>query len=300
MSLARYSELLSESDYEVLLRVASANATFSGIGFSRIREDPELLDYLLASEDLYTAIFDPGGEPFVHVSPFLGFAVLMHRGAAAISRATFVTEWIGPRKRVPLFDTAKTKEVLHDPAARFFLAELLASFSRISSGVMARRVAGKVRMWRFSELDLSSLVDLTSGTGELQRLQIVKRIGDLSLLLAGVFPDYAGTMIERSVRFRGAVFRALAEVGGGHWAEAHPGGGLDDPVGGEAGGLRMLDDLAASCYSFVLRSNIGRTRDIADALERVASQAEAARRALNFVSDRYLFEYRSSWFGVAN
>lgn len=300
MTLQRYSELLSDSDYKVLARVARTNSIFSKVSFARIRDDPELLDYLLGSDDLYEALFDSEGAPFIHVSPFLGFAVLMHRGAIAISGATFVTEWIGPRRRVPLFDTTKAKQVLHAPAGRFFLAELLASFTHVSSGVVVSRAAGGIKKRRFSELDLSSLVALASEAEDLQRLQIIKRIGDLSLLLAGVFPDYAATMIESSVGFRAAVSRALAETGRGSPAS----GGRDDPHVlsiGEAEGLRLLDDLASSSYSYVLRSNIDEVPGVAHtSLERVASDSEAVRRALNFISDRYLFEDRASWFGFPN
>ncbi len=300
MSLERYSELLSDADYEVLTRVVASNATFSKIGLSRIKSDPELLDYLLGSEDVYSALFGPSEAPLVQVSPFLGFAVLMHRGAAAISNATFITEWIGPRKRVPLFDTSKVRILLKDPEGRLFLAELLASFTHISSGVVYFTVpGGKRKRRRFSELDLQSLLRLASEAAELDRLQIIKRIGDLSLLLAGVFPDYVGSMFEKSLRFRSAVSKAIAEVGMEAPTKAMFGDLVEAP-GAPAAGLRALDMLASSCYTAVLRSNIGGASGAADVLKKVASDSEAARRALNFVSDRYLYKYRTSWFGIPN
>lgn len=302
MTLQRYAELLSDSDYEVLFKVAASNATFAKVGFGRIKNDPELFDYLLASDDLYRAVFGSGTEPFLQVSPFLGFVILIHRSAIAISEATFVAEWIGPRRRVPLFDTGSTKRVLHDPSTRFFLAELLASFTHVSSGIVVRRAARGFKTKRFSELDLASLVDIAADADELRRLQIVRRIGDLSLLLAGVFPDFAGTMIDRSLRYRAAVARALAELSSGQSPTR-----LLDPEeyisGEDKSGLHVLETLASSCYSYVIRSNIASSvsaGDAPDTLERIASESEAVRRALNFVSDRYLFEYRSSWFGLPN
>jgi hypothetical protein len=299
VSLERYSELLSESDFEVLLRVARSNATFSRLRFERIRDDPELLDYLLGSDDLYSVLFTSEGDPFIQVSPFLGFAVLMHQGAVAISGATFVTEWIGPKKRVPLFDTSKPKEVLQDPGGRLFLAELLASFTHISSGVAVYKAPEGIKRRRFSEIDLSSLVEVAAAVEDFRKLQVIKRIGDLSLLLAGVFPDYAGSMIDKSPRFRGAVSRALSETGA-RSIQAERFENTEILSLSELPGLRILDELASSCYSYVLRSNIGHTQGIAGTLQRVATDSEAVRRALNFVSDRYLFEYRSSWFGLPN
>jgi len=300
VTLQRYSEFLSDGDYAVLSKVVASNTTFSKLGFRQIKNDPELLEYLLASEDLYRSLFGPDGEPLLQVSPFLGFAVLIHRSAIAISKATFVTEWIGPRKRVPLFDTRGAKRILHDPSSRFFLAELLASFTHVSSGTLVRPSAKGLRKKRFSELDLASLVDIASDADELARLQIVKRIGDLCLLLAGVFPDYAGTMIDRSPRYRAAVKRALVAVSGGDKSSRD----LDtEEVLGADDGLRVLESLASSCYSYLIRSNIASAasaRDALETLERIASDSEAVRRALNFVSDRYLFDYRSSWFGLPN
>ncbi len=299
-SLARYAEHLSEADYAVLESVVRSNSTFARLGISRIKDDPELLDYLLSSDDVYEALFDPHGRPLVNVSPFLGFAVLVHRSAVSITATKFVTEWVGPRKRVPLLDTTKAREVLQDPEGRIFLAELLASFTHVTSGVIVSGSrGGPLTRRRFSELDLSSLVELADSATEETRAHVVKRIGDLALLLAGVFPDYAGSMLERSVRFRGAVARALARTGAQvRGAELDP----DDLryYRAEGSALRVLDELASASYSYLLRSTMEGTAGVSRSFVMVANDAESARRALNFVADRYLFEYRSSWFGVPN
>lgn len=263
--------------------------------------DPELLEYFLSSDVLYEALFGREGEVFVHASPFLGFAVLIHRCARAIADATYLAEWVGPRSRVPLFDTGKTKALLGDREARLFLAELLASFTHVSSGVVLERDRQRLKKRRFSELDLGSLVDLAARSPAPVHAHVLKRAGDLALLLAGVFPDYAGTMLRRSMRFRTAVARALvaaAKLGGSGVAPEY------DALSDDVGGLEVLEKVVASCYRAVVGDNIesggGEAHVASSALRKIAEDAQPARRALNFLTDRYLYAYRSSWFGTPN
>jgi len=43
-------------------------------------------------------------EEWLFVSPLLFFAVLVHRSADELADAQWVSEWTGPRQRLPLFD----------------------------------------------------------------------------------------------------------------------------------------------------------------------------------------------------
>jgi hypothetical protein len=292
-------EMLTESDLALLEKVASSNQTFRSIGLERILGDPELSEFFLASDAVYNAIFGDTGDVFVHVSPFLSFIVLLHRSSRTIATTSFVTEWVGPRKRVPLFDTTRTRSILQDPEARLFLAELLASFTHVSSGVVIERSERGLRRRRFSELDLGSLLDLAHRSSGAIQLQAVKRAGDLALLLAGVFPDYAGVMLAKSTRFQRAVWKAIAGAWKGGSVDH---GGPDFGEGGELG-LDALENVAASCYRAVIGDTIdleGIAYPSGTALKRIAEDIEPARRALNFLTDRYLFAYRSTWFGTPN
>ncbi len=89
----------------------------------------------------------------VPASPFLVFAVFVQRGAAELASMDYVLEPTGLRQRVPLFDAPALREFLAEPARRLFLTELLASFTRVTSGRYQVRTGGRVRTRRYSELD---------------------------------------------------------------------------------------------------------------------------------------------------
>ena len=67
-------------------------------------------------------------------SPFLIFAVAVHRAAAELATMDHVPERSGQRQRVPLFDAPELRDFLGSAARRLFLAELLASFTRNAAG----------------------------------------------------------------------------------------------------------------------------------------------------------------------
>ena len=77
------------------------------------------------------------------------------------------------------------------PARRLFLAELLASFTRVASGRYRVTAGGRTRTRRFSELDPVRLAGLLEEVPEAERPGIYRRLGDVTLFLTGVFPGYA-------------------------------------------------------------------------------------------------------------
>ena len=72
----------------------------------RLRREPDRILERLARPETYEAVFGPGGadEPFLRASPFLTFAVAVHRAAEELGASTFTREWVAPRQRVPVFD----------------------------------------------------------------------------------------------------------------------------------------------------------------------------------------------------
>src|SRR5262249_40348989 len=86
-----------------------------------------------------------------------------------------------------------------EPERRLFLAELLASFTRVASGRYRSRVGGRLRTRRFSELDPVRLAGLLEAVPRAERPGVYRRLGDVTLFLTGVFPDYAATTVLRPV-----------------------------------------------------------------------------------------------------
>src|SRR5215207_5327455 len=60
------------------------------------RAGPGQVEALLADPAAYQAVFIPHGDPFLRASPFLMFALAVHRTAADLEASSFVPEWSGP------------------------------------------------------------------------------------------------------------------------------------------------------------------------------------------------------------
>ena len=129
-------------------------------------------------------------DPTRAASPFLTFAVAVHRVAERLTTTTYVDEWIGPRQRVPVFAVEPLRQLLADPLRRFFFVELLASYTHVVSGSTWVATRRGWRRRRFSELDPVQLAGLLEAVPAAERPGVFRRLGDLSLFLTGVFPDH--------------------------------------------------------------------------------------------------------------
>src|SRR6266550_3281423 len=190
-----YLEHLSNSDLAFL----------GAAGESRydVRRAP--LEALIDSPQTFRALFTmPGRDPLLRGSPFLIFAVLVHRVVRDLGQASFIEEWVGPRQRVPVFDTGSLRDFGADPLRRLFLAELLASYTNVASGSTMVKTTRGWRRRRFSELDPLRLIELAELVPQADRPSVYRRLGDLSLFLTGIFPDYAGERLvaERALASR--------------------------------------------------------------------------------------------------
>ncbi len=141
-----YADHLTDADLELLATVSGglAEPAPSAAG-TRLRRQPEQLPGLIGDPRVFQAVFgpeDPAGRATL-ASPFLIFAVAVHRAAAELESMDHVPERSGPRQRVPLFDAPELRDFLGSPARRLFLAELLASFTRAAGGQYRAVVRGR-------------------------------------------------------------------------------------------------------------------------------------------------------------
>jgi len=295
-----YLEHLTDGDLALLGEVAGEN----------LRADPDGLHRLLNSPAAYQAVFrQPEHEPLLKASPFLLFALLVHRAARDLEQASFVEEWVAPRRRVPVFDVSALREFAGDPMRRFFLVQLLASYTHVASGSVMVQTNRGWRRRRFSELDPLRLIELAELLPEAERPAVYRRLGDLSLFLTGIFPDYAS---ERFIdeRDRRRLQRVVehqppprpSPQGGGSISRPSPQGGASVPrptshTEGSVGAVDLLETIGARAYRIAQRS-AERGGAMADVLSSVSDNFASARRTLNFLTDRYLFPLRQRWFGI--
>jgi hypothetical protein len=269
-----YLEQLSDSDLALLAPDTDAR--------DDLRREPERLEALIDSSATFRQLFsDPGRDPLLRGTPFLIFAVLIHRVVRDLGQASFVEEWVGPRQRVPVFDTAGLKDFGADPLRRFFLVQLLASYTNVASGSMLVKTSRGWRRRRFSELDPMRLIELAELVPEPERPSVYRRLGDLSLFLTGVFPDYAAERLIAERERRG-LERALRP------ADREQSEGRD--------GIWLLEQLGRRAYR-IAQQGADRPAPMARVLGEVSQNFAIARRVLNFMTDRYLYPMRRQWFG---
>jgi hypothetical protein len=100
--------------------------------------------------------------------------------------------------KIPIFDTPEVVELVNRENLRFYLADMLSSFTRVESNTIPVRI--REGIWervRFNDLDILSLRRFSQFVEEEYRLGFYKKIADICLFIMGIFPDYA----ERNYRY---------------------------------------------------------------------------------------------------
>src|SRR5207248_10582263 len=105
-----------------------------------------------------------------------------------------------------------------------------------------------------------------------------------SLFLSGIFPDYAAEQLVAE-RQRRRLERALAAV--------------DRERAEQRDGIWLLERLGRRAYRMAQQAT-DRSAAMAGGLGELGAHFAAARRVLNFVTDRYLFPLRQRWFGAGS
>lgn len=282
-----YLEHLSPADVDWLAARARKGGEAHADAARRLRDDVRVLEATLADPDTEQALVPADlsdAEPLVHASPFLLFAVLVHRVHARLARAHHLEEWVGPRQRVPVFAAGQVAELLDDGWHRLFLAELLASYTHVASGSMVVTGRSGVReRRRISELDPRRLAELLHVLPESDHAGVYRRLGDVALFLTGVFPDHTATRLFRDmdVRQLATAVPEEASVAGGD------GEGLGEAMAAR-GNVGLLEHLGARWYRSAEQAGAG-VAGTGQALPAMAERFADARRVLNVLADRYLF-----------
>ncbi len=247
-----------------LATLAAATSTTTEALTQQLQLRPWTGADLLASDEVFDGVMDRQTHPADLVSPYLLFSVLVHRAAAELRDASYVNEWAGMKVRLPVFDIGGVHDFLTDPARLAFLAKLLTAFT----GPAPMPVPVDDRF------DLISIAHWLDAVSETDRVVLLERLGDLALFLSGVFPDKTGsTWISPTDAER---------LGSTVDLESEAILGLCDSLG--LCGLDAYETLGSEWYRAVSSSRSAPM--IAD----VSYRFRAARRVLNHVADRFLFD----------
>jgi hypothetical protein len=280
-----YRQHLTPSDLRLIASALGGSAP-SAVGAAGTGGSGEFLS-VLGHPGLEAAVFAAhgDGERLIGVSPFLTFAIAVHRTADRLRTVRFVDERSTSGQRLPVFDVASLRELLAEPRRRYFLVELLASYTHVVSGATWHRTARGWRRRRFSELDLSGLAALSDAVEPAERARVYRRIGDLALFLTGVFPDHSALLDVGPV--------ALSRLARLSRLQGAPAEDLD--------GIELVEELGRRFYGLAVGSarTLGAPSTVGLAVvDQIARHFRDARRALNVVTDWYLFPLRGRWFGL--
>jgi hypothetical protein len=281
-----YAEQLTQADLRLIAAVTEQPGHQEAEA-GRWRRDPATLERLLADPRVFEAIFGPdslASREAVLVSPFLAFAVAVHRAAADLAEVRYVAERSAARQRVPVFDAPELRDFLGSAERRLFLVELLTSFTRVTSGRYEVSVGGRSRTRRFSELDPVRLAGLLDAVPDESRPGIYRRLGDVALFLSGVFPDYVAGRAFGPVDAARLLRAAQVPMGERERLAATP-------------DLELLEHLGTRWYRSALALAPVRTSRLSVVAE-VADRFRQGRRVLNHVADRYLMGPGTSWFAA--
>ena len=277
-----WSDYLSVDDWDTIRRLAP----LAGAAAEDVRSDVGVMMRVLAHPATFESVFAGPDDPAaLTVSPFLAFALIVHRGWDELQHVAHVDEWVGPRRRLPVLGGDDLRQFLGSSSNRLFMTELLASYTRVASGAVWVHTRRGWRRRRFSELDPVRLASLLEVVPEDERPGIYRRLGDLALFLTGVFPDHT-EMRGLAPYDEGRLLR-LSGLGGERPAAS---------TGVSTGTVDLLERLGQRWYLLATRTARPLTASMQVVAE-VGGRFGLARRTLNYLTDRHLFIRRAGWFG---
>ena len=241
---------------------------------AELHQRPWALHDILSEPEVVVAVLVPKSL-LDTPSPFALFAVLVRLAADELLQSDYVNDWVGPGSRLPVFDVEPIQEFVCAPGRVLFVARLLTSM-----------VAPTALPAPIPTTDPWELVDWLNAVDDAERVLLLRRLGDLSLFLAGVQADAHGEEVISDTQ-AAKVGRALAMTSDEVLQ-------LCDPAS-LSPGLDALEELGALWYQEARRAEPSMPPVVGD----VAHRMHAARRFLTHLTDSYLARFESSWPSAA-
>ncbi len=187
--LYRRGERFSGADLDFLVS-AAAPGTRDASRLKRVLAEDEDFRNAFIEDDRTARTVISDREVFLKISPRLYFEILLRMLRRDLSGASHTLESGGFHK-VAVFDARQVVALLGRPDVLPYLADMLASFTRVRSGSFSWIAPGTA--WhrvRFDDTDIDGLVRSVEFAGEEYRLDVYKRIADICLFLLAVFPEH--------------------------------------------------------------------------------------------------------------
>ena len=246
-----------------------------------IRNDPAYRKAIVSDERVFSQVINDK-ESFLKISPSLYFEVLLRRAQKDLISSSYTIEREG-RGNIPVFDTGKVAGFLDTPNMLEYLANMLASFTRIRSFVVPVRVRkGIRRRGRYNDMDVDSLIDFAARVDESERFSYYKRIGDVCLFLTGLFRD--------------STYSQKSHVGSNFQSGTYP---RTTFVRKSRRSVEEYESEGRRFYRLAEEHPTASVLELTDVFSVLRDEFSAARKPLAFLSARYLHSRPNKLFDVA-
>ena len=246
-----------------------------------IRNDPAYRKAIVSDERVFFQVINDK-ESFLKISPSLYFEVLLRRAQKDLISSSYTIEREG-RGNIPVFDTGKVAGFLDTPNMLEYLANMLASFTRIRSFIVPVRVRkGIRRRVRYNDMDVDSLIDFAARADESERFSYYKRIGDVCLFLTGLFRD--------------STYSQKSHVGSNFQSGTYP---RTTFVRKRRRSVEEYESEGRRFYRLAEEHPTASVLELTDVFSVLRDEFSAARKPLAFLSARYLHSRPNKLFDVA-
>ena len=246
-----------------------------------IRNDPAYRKAIVSDERVFSQVINDK-ESFLKISPSLYFEVLLRRAQKDLISSSYTIEREG-RGNIPVFDTGKVAGFLDTPNMLEYLANMLASFTRIRSFVVPVRVRkGIRRRVRYNDMDVDSLIDFAARVDDSERFSYYKRIGDVCLFLTGLFRD--------------STYSQKSHVGSNFQSGTYP---RTTFVRKRRRSVEEYESEGKRFYRLAEEHPTASVLELTDVFSVLRDEFSAARKPLAFLSARYLHSRPNKLFDVA-
>ena len=150
---------LSRRDLDFLVTTVSPEVSDKSHLIQIIQKDEDFRNSFIGDAKVFRKVM-VDDEILLKISPSLFFEILLRKAAKDLSKVSYTYEKTQAMS-IPVFDTEDLVSLLSRESLLIYLADMLASFSRVESYAISIRIRkGVWRKIRFNDLDIHSLMSL--------------------------------------------------------------------------------------------------------------------------------------------
>ena len=265
---------IKENDLDFVVSIAAPDFEDKERLKQLVKEDEAFRRGILGNKEVFNEVLN--AEAFnMKVSPELFFEILLRRAYYELKESSHTMEKF-LTQRVPVFDSKQVVKFLEKEVVVQYLAGLLFSFMRTESFVFKKQIKkGVWRKIRVSDMDIDTLTTLSWGVDDDLKFYFYKRIADVCLFIPGMFPEHTSS-------------QAL-----------YPISNKSNPVFTACRKRRSVQDFeneGKKYYRLASEHELAETRGLDMVLSELVKSFTPARKALNYISDNYLYLNKSRIF----